>query len=602
MVDAIPSKEIDNWIKGHLFNAVPMGIAIIDREFDIVYANSAFEDVFGSWQNRKCYKIYKNLDTACPDCKSAQAFKDGTCNISHHVGYDKNGQMTQYINHTTPIVDAVGNISYIAIMTTDITESEQIRVEYELLFDQVPCNILLIDRNFRIIKINNRMREMLGDLEGKYCYKSLKGLEHKCNECTARQTFADGQLHTGHHIWKSKTGRIIDMHVITVPLALEDKSFNMVMEMAVDITQTLSLEDRLRFAHKFLETVVATSIDGLFAINEKGKITIFNPAARRFFGVDNDQIISREDLALMLPKGFLAKVSKGSEHVYLPETKVQTIGGDKFPVRLVGNQLLLEDKHLGMAFSVQDLRPIKKLEKEKLEAERLAAVGHTVAGLAHGVKNLITALEGGMYMLKSGLSKGDVSRLQKGMDMLYRNINRISMFVKAFLNFSKGREIQAQLNNPAEIAQEVVELYAAKAEELGIELKNEQIRDIKPAVIDYESMHECLTNLIGNAIDACRVSENKKGCRVIVRTYERDNIINYEVIDNGCGMDYEVKKKVFTSFFTTKGLGGTGLGLLMTKKTVQEHGGTIKVTSKPNQGTSFRIRLPRKRLPKLMGN
>jgi signal transduction histidine kinase len=86
-----------------------------------------------------------------------------------------------------------------------------------------------------------------------------------------------------------------------------------------------------------------------------------------------------------------------------------------------------------------------------------------------------------------------------------------------------------------------------------------------------------------------------------MRAFEKNDTIFYEVIDNGCGMDYEVKKKVFTTFFTTKGLGGTGLGLLMTQKIIQEHGGAIKVESKPEKGTTFRISLPRKRLPKVAG-
>jgi len=254
---------------------------------------------------------------------------------------------------------------------------------------------------------------------------------------------------------------------------------------------------------------------------------------------------------------------------------------------------------MGMAITVQDLQAIKQLEHEKLEAERLAAVGQTVAGLAHGVKNLITALEGGMYMLNTGIDKGNIDRIQKGMEMLDRNINRVSMFVKTFLDFSKGREIRVKLNSPVEIAKEVVELYSAKAQELGIHLTDEHPDDIKPAPIDYERMHECLTNLVGNAIDACRVSEDG-GSHVKVRTFEKEGVIIFEVIDDGVGMDYEVKRKVFTSFFTTKGLGGTGLGLLMTKKNVQEHGGTIDLESEPGQGTTFRICLPRNRLPKMI--
>ncbi|MDF1591558.1 MAG: response regulator [Desulfobacterales bacterium] len=249
---------------------------------------------------------------------------------------------------------------------------------------------------------------------------------------------------------------------------------------------------------------------------------------------------------------------------------------------------------------------LEQLVREKsakiVEIERQAAVGQTVAGLAHGIKNLITALEGGMYMLSSGLSQSSTDRIQKGLEMLTRNIERISTFVKAFLSFSRGREIKVKLSNPAEIAKEVVELYSVKARKLGIELNNECSGNIKPAPIDYESMHECLTNLVGNAIDACHLSEKGRRTHVTVRTFEENETVIYEVVDDGCGMDYEVKKKVFTTFFTTKGLGGSGIGLLMTKKIIQEHGGAIDLKTEPGEGSTFRITLHRKRLPKTIDN
>ncbi|MFC1886137.1 PAS domain S-box protein [Thermodesulfobacteriota bacterium] len=596
------SNNLDKWLKERLFNEIPMAIAVIDPAYNLVYANRSFERIFGEWKNRKCFSVYKSRDVICPYCKGAETFKDGVSRVNEEMGYDKNDNFIRYLKHTKPIVDENGNIPYLIEMSTDITESEQIRDEYQLLFDQVPCSILLIDRQFRIVKTNKTFREMVGEAEGKFCYESLKGLDHKCQECTARQTFEDEMLHTGYHIWKTKKGRMVHMHVITVPLKKADGAFDVVMEMAVDVTQTVKLKDGLMRAHNFLETIVSTSMDGIFAVNNKGKVTLFNPAARRFFRVKENQVVSRGELASMLPKGFLAKVSKGTVPVYLPETEVKTIDGDIRPVRLVGNQLLDGEKPIGMAFSVQDLRQIKQLGKEKLEAERLGAVGQTVAGLAHGVKNLITGLEGGMYMLNSGLSKSNVSRIQKGMDMLVRNIDRTSIFVKAFLSFSKGREIQVKLSDPVEIAKEVVELYSVKAKDLGITLTIRNADRIQPAPIDYESMHECLTNLVGNAIDACQMSEKGAGREVIVRIFEEGGAIFYEVSDDGCGMDYEVKKKVFTTFFTTKGLGGSGLGLLMTKKIVQEHGGQIDLTSEPEKGTTFRIRLPRNRLPKTIRN
>ncbi|MEJ2658520.1 MAG: PAS domain-containing protein, partial [Desulfobacterales bacterium] len=523
-------KNLERWISLQLIDSIPLGIAVIDPDYNLVYANKAFEKLFGAWKNRKCYNAYKNKDEMCAYCESTMTFKDGLSRVNEESGYDIKNRYISYLQHATPIVDKEGNFPYIVHIFTNITEATQIRDEHQILFDQVPCNILLIDKDFHIVKANKRLRDSLGNPVGQFCFNALKGLKHKCSECTARQTFEDGQIHTGYHAWKTKEEQPLHLHVITIPLKRKDGSFDVVMEMAVDVTETLKLQDGLKIANSYLNTIISTSRDGIFAVDEKEKVPIFNPAARKIFNIENTRSVSKEELSAMLPKGFLAKVFEHPGHVYLPEAEVKTIDGKTTPVRLTGNKLVADDAYIGMAFSAQDMSEIKQLEKEKLEAERLSAVGHTVAGLAHGIKNLNTALEGGMYMLKTGLTQGNIDRVQKGMEMLARNIERVSVFVKAFLSFSKGREIQAKICHPDEIVTDVIGLYSIKANELGITLNNETIGNIAPAPIDFESMHECLTNLVGNAIDACQVSDGDD-LSVTVRTFEENGTIVYEVAD-----------------------------------------------------------------------
>lgn len=587
--------DIKKWIRENLFDSVPVSIAIIDRDYNIVYANKAFSDKFGQWKNQKCYSVYKNRETICMQCNGSKAFKDGIQKISEETGYTKSGDITKYIKHTIPIIDENKNIPYLIEMSTDVTELEKIKQDHRLIFDQAPCNIVIIDKDFKITKTNIRLNNLLGNLVGQNCYRALKRRDTKCDECTALESFSDGKIHTGHHTWISGKGKTHHLHVTTIPV--NDNGADLIMEMAVDISETLRLEDRLKKAHTFISTIISTSIDGIIALDQDENITVLNPAAREIFDIENNIKISKDELANMLPENVIHSINAGTGPYHLPSTEIETLRGNKIPVRLIGRKLVSESIPMGMAFSIQNLKEIKRLEKEKLEAERMAAVGQTVAGLAHGVKNLLTSLEGGMYMLNSGINKGKIDRVGKGLEMLSRNINRISMFVKAFLDFSKGRTIKAKLCDPCKIAEEVVQSYVGKAKELGIELKNISSQDIERAPIDYESMHECLTNLIGNAMDACCMSDEKENCHVYVKTSEKNGIIIYEVADNGCGMDYEVKSKVFTNFFTTKGLGGTGIGLLMTKKIVYEHGGVIEFESEPQKGTIFRIILQRDRLP-----
>ena len=589
-------------LKEQFLNAVPMGIALLNPDFDVVYANETFEKMFGAWKNQKCFFVYKKRESLCSECAASKVFKDGRARTNLDVQFVKDEHTIHYIKHIIPVVYEDGTIPFIVEMWTDITKTEQMRKEHQILFDQVPCNVFLLDKDFRIVKVNERVIKHFGDIEGQYCFEALKGLKHQCAECTAHKSFIDGKMHTGLHTWTTDSGKEFNFQVSTIPLKTEDEKFDMVIETAMDVTQTLKLEKGLNFANSFMKTIIGSSIDSIFAVDASDNVTIVNSAARNLFDVDELHQISKEDLEAILPDGILDQVSQVSDSVYLPEAEIQTMQEEKIPVRLFGSKLFSNKVHMGMAFSVQDLREIKQLEWDKLEAERLAAVGQTVAGLAHGVKNLITALEGGMYMLNTGMKKNEIQRVQKGMDMLQRNTSRISEFVKAFLSFSKGRTIQVKPSNPGEIAKEVVELYSVEAQKLGIKLINQQQDELIPASIDYESMHECLTNLVGNAIDACRMSEVQGGPTISVLTFEKDGIITYEVSDNGSGMEYDVKGKVFTTFFTTKGLGGSGLGLLMTKKIVQEHGGRIEVESEAGKGSVFRIILPRNKLPKTIEN
>ncbi|MEJ2156469.1 MAG: PAS domain-containing protein [Desulfobacteraceae bacterium] len=485
-----PPKELTQWLQDHLFDAVPMATAVIDTQFNLVYANAAFERMFGDWRGMKCYKIYKGRKTKCLQCHGAKAFEDGKQTVSEEIGYNKEGVLTRYIKHTIPVVNEAGRIPYLIEMSTDITETEQIRREYQLLFEQVPCSVLIIDKHYRIVKTNERARKMLGDLEGRHCYSGLKGIDTKCKECTARKTFEDGKMHTGYHVWRNQKGETLHHHVVTVPVRMTDGAFDMVMEMAVDVTQTLELQSGLEFAHEFLETIISTSMDGIFAVDTHGNVNMCNPAARKFFAIRPEERLMRNELESILPPGFLDRALNGPQHVYLPETAIVDAAGCQRPVRLVGHRLSIDERSIGAAFSIQDLSELKELENAKLEAERLAAVGQTVAGLAHGVKNLTTALEGGMYMLSTGIEKGNLDRIQKGMTMLDRNTQRISMFVKAFLTFAKGREIRARMNDPAEIAKEVIEMYGPKADELGIQLDLDLPAPVSSAAIDYELHHK----------------------------------------------------------------------------------------------------------------
>jgi signal transduction histidine kinase len=199
-----------------------------------------------------------------------------------------------------------------------------------------------------------------------------------------------------------------------------------------------------------------------------------------------------------------------------------------------------------------------------------------------------------MYAVNTGIEKGDDERIARGWTTLEENVRRISEFVKEFLDFAKGRETEKAATDPNEPAREVADLFREKAAQSGVQLET-RLEAGRPIAIDREGIHTCLANLVSNAIDACLVADRRDRDFVVTLTaHDENGKVVYEVADNGRGMDYEISRKVFSKFFTTKGSDrGTGLGLLTTKRIVHQHGGQIDFTTKEGEGSVFRIALPR---------
>jgi signal transduction histidine kinase len=246
---------------------------------------------------------------------------------------------------------------------------------------------------------------------------------------------------------------------------------------------------------------------------------------------------------------------------------------------------------------------LEKLVEEKtrklLEAERLAAVGQTVAGLAHAIKNITSGLTGGMYVLEKGIELDNKAYLSQGWEMIKGNMIKVKAITLDLLNYAKEREPACRLCDPNLPLQEVMNLMQSRAEESGVSLRGDLAPDLPKVFLDPEGIHRALLNLVTNAIDACTdVScANRKG-EVFLRTSRPAGwAVEYQVIDNGCGMDEETRNGVFQRFFSTKGSQGTGLGLMIARKIIDEHQGVIDLVTEKNKGTTFFIRLPEREPP-----
>ncbi len=228
-----------------------------------------------------------------------------------------------------------------------------------------------------------------------------------------------------------------------------------------------------------------------------------------------------------------------------------------------------------------------------VQAERLAAIGQTIAMLSHHVKNILQGIRGGSYLIEMGLNRHDEELIRKGWTIVEKNQNKISGLVMDMLTFSKEREPDLQVGDIAQVVQDVVELMQQRAAEFEVQLSLEFDAEIPKLVFDPEGIHRAVLNLVTNAIDAVAERAEDRRVRVTLMYDHEAALVRIRVADNGGGIPPELRDKIFNPFVSQKkGTKGTGLGLPVSHKIVQEHGGRITVQSEPETGTTFVIELP----------
>jgi len=231
-----------------------------------------------------------------------------------------------------------------------------------------------------------------------------------------------------------------------------------------------------------------------------------------------------------------------------------------------------------------------KLYQGQLQAERLAAIGETTAALSHSIKNILQALRGGADVVEMGIKGSNLPQIGKGWRVVERNLDKIYHLTMNLLSYSRTREPTLEFVNPKVLIDECVELIGSNASQQGVMVVSDVDTDHPAIPMDASGMHQVLMNLLSNALDAVEAGKGLIRVECHYDAAQRQSLI--EVTDNGAGIPPSMMNHMFELFHSTKGNRGTGLGLAVAKKIVDEHEGTIAVSSKPKQGTTFTIRLP----------
>jgi signal transduction histidine kinase len=235
-------------------------------------------------------------------------------------------------------------------------------------------------------------------------------------------------------------------------------------------------------------------------------------------------------------------------------------------------------------------------EKSQLQ-DHLSSLGLMIGSISHSIKGLLTGLDGGIYMLGRGLKKCDEAQTEEGWQTVKLMTERIRKLVMDILFYAKKRDLQWENVDLNQFVDEAARIMERRLQDTGIAFRRDFSTALADCRIDPGYVHAALMNLFDNAIDACQRNEDDGDSCITFAVAPEDGHIVFSIIDNGVGMDEATRDKLFTLFFSSKGVKGTGLGLYVTQNIIEQHGGTISVRSAPGKGSRFTIRLPRQGRP-----
>lgn len=371
-------------------------------------------------------------------------------------------------------------------------------------------------------------------------------------------------------------------------------SFN---DMASMLTSSLT---ELKKNQDYLHSILECSADLIITVNSSGKIQTINTGAENALGYRRIDVIGQSiDILLAHPQDRKAAAEKlkYSENVVNYEVQFKTRDKAVRDVLLTLSRLRNSaGAIIGTIIIGKDITVEKRLQRQLIQSQRLAAIGEVFTGIQHSLKNMLNACKGGAYMVRTGLAKDNRTMLVEGWDMVQEGIERMTSMSSNMLKYVKEWKPTCDRCDVAQLISGIYRVIGQTAKNKGVVFRLDIAPDLPSAVCDGKMIHSAVMDIASNALDACLWKEYHPGEKpeVVLGAHAspdgRELVI--EIRDNGCGMTQEVKENIFTPFFSTKSKAGTGLGLSIASRMIDVHGGKITVESEPDQGTIFRIVIP----------
>ena len=342
---------------------------------------------------------------------------------------------------------------------------------------------------------------------------------------------------------------------------------------------------------------MADQTDGdILVLDHDGIILDLNRHAAEARGMTREQILGRNCADPDIPMRFCQTDSlqcafqttkdsgKETERIFsevMPDGRMRYIRANCFPVPDVAGASAAAGRYL---YIRRDVTEQQHLEQRLQQSEKMAAIGELSTYMAHEIRNPLFSIGGFANALLRNPSLNDLAREKAR--IIYDESRRLDVILTNILNFARPTEQAMGEFDAASVARQTIELMTIGSGERGITIELDIEPHLPKASGNAENLKQCLINLVKNSLEAI-----PDGGTLTLRAARRNNFVRIEVEDTGRGIPAELQDKIFSPFFTTKNK-GSGLGLAMTRKAIEEMGGKVSLESTQGKGTRITLSLP----------
>ncbi len=340
----------------------------------------------------------------------------------------------------------------------------------------------------------------------------------------------------------------------------------------------------------YTQSILRSITSGVLTVGPDGSVTTVNPAAERLLAMSEYEMVPKPIGSLFRHDGGIEsdvrKVLSGRIPITMREVTVVTAGEREVHVQVSTSRMrAVGGRILGAVVTIEDVSEIKALTEQLIRADRLAAMGELTAGVAHEVRNPLGIIRASVQLLED--AGGDPERIKQTADVVKQEIDRLDRVIKALLDFGRPSRPTMMRTDPAEVLRDVLLFTGRFASQADVTIEESFPEGLPKVAADPDQLKQVFLNLVTNAVQAM---DEVGGGTIRLSARQEGDYIALSVSDTGPGIPAEEMSKVFDPFYSTRDA-GTGLGLTIVHRIIDEHGGHIEVESGP-EGTTFTVALP----------